>query len=61
VVVLSDRPARISYELALNLPRPRDLTHPEVVEAIHRILAELGMEGNAQKASVKIQNSESSN
>jgi NitT/TauT family transport system ATP-binding protein len=61
VVVLSERPARISYELTLNLPRPRDLTHPEVVEAVHRILAELGMEGNAQKARVKIQNSESSN
>ena len=58
VVVLSERPARISCELALTLPRPRDLTHPEVVEAVHRILAELGMEGDAQKADVRIQNSE---
>jgi NitT/TauT family transport system ATP-binding protein len=61
VVVLSERPARISCELALGLPRPRDLTHPEVVKAVHRILAELGMEGEAQKAGARIQNSEVSN
>jgi NitT/TauT family transport system ATP-binding protein len=61
VVVLSERPARISCELALTLPRPRDLTHPEVVEAVHRILAELGMEGEAQKADLRIQNSEVGN
>ena len=52
VVVLSERPARISCELELTLPRPRDLTHPQVIEAVHRILAELGMEGDAQKATV---------
>jgi NitT/TauT family transport system ATP-binding protein len=61
VVVLSERPARITCELTLSLPRPRDLTHPEVVEAIHRILTELGMEEGAQKAEVRIQNSEVSN
>jgi NitT/TauT family transport system ATP-binding protein len=57
VVVLSERPARISCELALGLPRPRDLTHPEVVEAVHRILAELGMEGDAQTSAVRSQES----
>jgi ABC-type nitrate/sulfonate/bicarbonate transport system ATPase subunit len=44
VVVLSERPARIRYELRIDLPRPRDLTHPEVVDAMHRILAEMGLE-----------------
>jgi NitT/TauT family transport system ATP-binding protein len=44
VVVLSERPARIRYELCLDVPRPRDLTHPKVVEATHCILAELGLE-----------------
>ncbi len=44
VMVLSERPARIRHELLLDLPRPRDLTHPKVVDAVHRILAELGLE-----------------
>lgn len=44
VVVLSERPARIRYELQLRLERPRDPTHPEVVETIHRILTVLGWE-----------------
>jgi ABC-type nitrate/sulfonate/bicarbonate transport system ATPase subunit len=61
VVVLSERPARITCELALGLPRPRDLTHPEVIEAVHRILAELGMEGDAQKTGIRVQKSEVSN
>ncbi len=61
VVVLSERPARITCELALGLPRPRDLTHPEVIEAVHRILAELGMEGDAQKTGFRVQRSEVSN
>ena len=44
IVVLSARPARICCELTMNLPRPRELTHPLVVETVHRILAELGLE-----------------
>lgn len=44
IVVLSERPARICCELTLDLPRPRDLTHPQVVETVHRILAMLGLE-----------------
>jgi ABC-type nitrate/sulfonate/bicarbonate transport system ATPase subunit len=43
VVVLTERPARISRELELHVPRPRDLSHPEVVEGVHRILSELGL------------------
>ena len=44
IVVLSARPARICCELTMDLPRPRELTHPQVVDTTHRILAELGLE-----------------
>ncbi|MBO0861673.1 MAG: ABC transporter ATP-binding protein [Chloracidobacterium sp.] len=44
VIVLSERPARIRYEMSIEAPRPRDLTHSEVVRATHRILTELGFE-----------------
>jgi NitT/TauT family transport system ATP-binding protein len=44
VIVLSGRPGRIRSERQLFLPRPRELTHPEVVEAIHGVLVELGLE-----------------
>jgi len=44
VIVLSGRPGRIRSERHLLLPRPRDLTHPEVVETIHSVLVELGLE-----------------
>ncbi len=44
VIVLSERPAKVRSEMRLFEPRPRNLTHPEVVEAVHRILTELGLE-----------------
>jgi len=44
VIVLSGRPGRIRSERSLLLPRPRELTHPEVVETIHAVLVELGLE-----------------
>ena len=44
VLVFSERPARICCEITLDLKRPRELTHPQVVETVHRILAELGLE-----------------
>ena len=44
VLVLSERPARVRDEVRLDAPRPRDLTHPAVVQAVHRILTELGLE-----------------
>jgi ABC-type nitrate/sulfonate/bicarbonate transport system ATPase subunit len=47
VVVLSERPARISDEIRLELERPRDLTHPIVINAVKRILDELGLRENA--------------
>ena len=46
IVVLSDRPARICRELSVSIPRPRELTHPKVVETVHAILAEFGLEQN---------------
>jgi ABC-type nitrate/sulfonate/bicarbonate transport system ATPase subunit len=48
VVVLTERPARIRCQLRLDLPRPRDLTHPEVVSAVHRILTEMGLEADTR-------------
>ena len=44
ILVLSDRPARICRELRVTIPRPRDLTHPKVLETVHAILAEFGLE-----------------
>lgn len=52
VVVLSDRPARIRRELTLDLERPRDATNPQVVEAVHRILTELGLEHDTENVLV---------
>jgi NitT/TauT family transport system ATP-binding protein len=47
VVVLSERPARIRRQLRIHAPRPRDLTHPEVISATRIILNELGIEQEA--------------
>jgi len=44
ILVLTDRPARICREFHVALPRPRELTHPVVVETVHAILAEFGFE-----------------
>jgi ABC-type nitrate/sulfonate/bicarbonate transport system ATPase subunit len=50
VLVLSDRPARVRDEVRLHQPRPRAATDPEVVGAVHRILTELGLEGESEGA-----------
>jgi NitT/TauT family transport system ATP-binding protein len=50
VVVLSERPASIRCELQLDLERPRDPTHPDVVEAVHSILTVLGLEADTSEA-----------
>jgi NitT/TauT family transport system ATP-binding protein len=44
ILVLTERPARISRELRMDISRPRELTHPQVVETVHAILAEFGLE-----------------
>ena len=44
VLVLSQRPARISKELSINLPRPRNPTDGAVVEASKDVLEELGLQ-----------------
>jgi ABC-type nitrate/sulfonate/bicarbonate transport system ATPase subunit len=46
VVVLSERPATIREEVRIEQLRPRDLTHPSVIRAVHRILAGLGLESD---------------
>ncbi|MDO6431388.1 ABC transporter ATP-binding protein [Flavitalea sp. BT771] len=43
VLVLSGRPATISCELLIDAPRPRDLTDNAVIEAMKKILKELGL------------------
>jgi len=52
VIVLTERPAQIRFELSIDAPRPRDLTHPEVVRATHRILTELGFEHDMEGVGV---------
>jgi len=48
VLVLTERPARLRDEVRLTSPRPREATGAEVVKAVHRILAELGLESEAE-------------
>jgi len=43
VVVLSERPARIRRIIGVDLPRPRDPTHPEVVRAEASVLDLMGL------------------
>jgi NitT/TauT family transport system ATP-binding protein len=49
VFVLSGRPAQVRREIHISLERPRDITHPEVVNAMHTVLAELGLEKNGMQ------------
>jgi len=49
IIVLSDRPAKICAEFEVDLPRPRELTHPAVVTTVHKILAELGFEHDTKR------------
>ncbi len=47
VLVLSERPAAIRYEVCIAATRPRDPTHPEVIKATRHILQQLGMDVEA--------------
>jgi NitT/TauT family transport system ATP-binding protein len=45
IIVLTARPARVQREVSLlEVPRPRNLTNPQVVSAVHSILAEMGLD-----------------
>jgi ABC-type nitrate/sulfonate/bicarbonate transport system ATPase subunit len=46
IVVLTARPARIRRQYRISTPRPRELTNPEVVDAMGRILDALDIEGS---------------
>jgi ABC-type nitrate/sulfonate/bicarbonate transport system ATPase subunit len=50
VAVLSARPARICAEHVIDVPRPRALTHPVVVDAVERVLQELGLDEEADES-----------
>ena len=52
IIVLSQRPATVTSEFEIELPRPRELTHPEVVGTVHKILTELGLEHEWRPVSV---------
>ncbi|BCM90957.1 bicarbonate transport ATP-binding protein CmpD [Abditibacteriota bacterium] len=43
ILVLGERPARVNCELRLDAPHPRDVTDPIVVDAVRRILGEMGL------------------
>ena len=47
VFVLTERPSQVRCELSIREPRPRGLTHPEVIRAAERILKELGIQDDA--------------
>jgi NitT/TauT family transport system ATP-binding protein len=42
VLVFTGRPGRIKAEIAVDMPRPREITDPQIVEFSNRIMAELG-------------------
>ncbi len=44
VVVLSTRPATICEEIRIGIPRPRAVTHPQVVNTVAHVLRALGLE-----------------
>lgn len=52
IIVLSERPARVCCEFQLNIERPREPTHPRVVDTVHKILAEMGLEHKVSVAHV---------
>jgi ABC-type nitrate/sulfonate/bicarbonate transport system ATPase subunit len=47
IVVLTARPARIRRQFTISTPRPRELTNPEVVDTMGRILDALDIQGAA--------------
>jgi NitT/TauT family transport system ATP-binding protein len=56
ILVLSERPARIRQEICLDLERPRDPTHPAVIDAMHQILEamELDLQPHSKRSQHEI-------
>jgi NitT/TauT family transport system ATP-binding protein len=54
VIVLTERPARIRFDLRMDTPRPRELTDPKVIAAAVRILKELGLQSTGVRATAAI-------
>lgn len=52
ILVLSERPAHLINELRVDIERPRDPTHPVVVNTVKTILDELGLREGAPELSV---------
>ncbi|HEY0319910.1 MAG TPA: ABC transporter ATP-binding protein [Pyrinomonadaceae bacterium] len=52
ILVLSERPARLINELRVEVERPRDPTHPTVVNTVKTILDELGLREGEPELSV---------
>ncbi|HEX8746755.1 MAG TPA: ABC transporter ATP-binding protein [Pyrinomonadaceae bacterium] len=50
ILVLSERPAHLVNELHVSAERPRDPTHPMVVNTVKTILDELGLRENSTEA-----------
>jgi len=49
VFIFSGSPGRITQELKINLPRPREFNDPKVVEFVHQIMAKLKENNRDQK------------
>ncbi len=43
VLVLGERPASVGLELCIQVPRPRDVTDPQVVGTVRRVLSQMGL------------------
>jgi len=47
IIVLSELPGEIRYQLSIQATRPRDPTHPEVVRTVHQVLTEFKIESGS--------------
>jgi len=50
IVVLTERPGRVRFEHAIDVPRPRTPTDPAVVETVRTILSEMGIANSISSA-----------
>ncbi len=52
ILVFNGQPARVVREVRLTSRRPRAATQPQVIEAVHRILTDLGLESDEEVGKV---------